>query len=210
MGDVLNFGALDCIYFSMLGVGFIYALIVLVAGGVHEIGAPDIDLDIGDVDVGGMHLGDVGGHIEVGHAPSFDHGDVGVTPLSPITIASFVTAFGAIGLVATQLFAVNARFSLVWAAVGALTIAIIVHFAFGYFLIAPQGTTQITRRDIIGATAEVTVPIPDDGVGQVAYTAQGGRVTSSARSADGSSIKRGTAVVIEDMVGSAVIVRGKQ
>ena len=94
--------------------------------------------------------------------------------LSPITIASFVTAFGAFGLIALGLFNASTRASLAWAAVGGLIVAVIAHFAFGYFLIAPQGSSEVRLRDIVGSEAEVITPIPADSVGEIAFVAQGG------------------------------------
>jgi hypothetical protein len=200
MSELLTVGALDCLYFALLGIGFLYALIILIIGGVHEVvSAIDVHLPTD------LHL-----PVDLGHAgPSVDHGEVGVPSLSPITLASFITAFGAFGLVATQLFDQSARASLVWAALGGLVVAAIAHFAFGYFLIAPQGSSTVTARDIIGATAEVITPIPAHGVGEIAFVAQGGRVTSTARSLDGSAIGRGTTVVIDNLVGNVALVRPK-
>ena len=210
MGELVGFSTLHCIYFALLGVGIIYALIILITGGLHEVDVPGLDIDIGDVDISGHHLPEVPVHIDFDHAPSFDHGDVDVPSLSPITIASFVTAFGSFGLLAVYLFNVSDRFSLLWAGGGGLVVAIIAHFAFGYFLIAPQGSSEVTARDIIGLTAEVITPIPTAGVGQVAFVAQGRRVTSSARSAGGVPVPKGTFVSIQSFTGSVAVVRPQQ
>jgi hypothetical protein len=50
-------------------------------------------------------------------------------------------------------------------------------------------------------------PIPVDSVGEVAFVAQGGRVTYTAKSAGPSPIARGTTVVIEKVVGGVAVVR---
>ena len=210
MGELVGFSTLNCIYFALLGIGIIYALIILITGGLHEIDAPHLDFDIGDVDIGGHHLPEIPVHLDLHHAPSFDHGDVGVPSLSPITIASFVTAFGSCGLIAVYLFNVPDKSSLLWAIGGGLVVAIIAHFAFGYFLIAPQGSSEVTARDIIGLTAEVITPIPAAGVGEVAFVAQGRRVTFSARSAGGVPVPKGTFVSIQSFTGSVAVVRPQQ
>ena len=210
MGELIGFSTLNCIYFALLGVGIIYALIILITGGLHEFDVPGLDIDIGDVDIGAHHLPEVPVHLDFDHAPSFDHGDVGVPSLSPITIASFVTAFGSFGLLAVYLFDVSDRFSLLWAGGGGLVVAIIAHFAFGYFLIAPQGSSEITARDVIGLTAEVITPIPVAGVGEIAFVAQGRRITSSARSAGGVPVPKGELVSIQSFTGSAAVVRPEQ
>jgi hypothetical protein len=210
MGELIGFSTLNCIYFALLGVGVIYAVIILITGGLHEVDVPGLDIDIGDVDIGGHHLPEVPVHLDFDHAPSFDHGDVDVPSLSPITIASFVTAFGSFGLLAVYLFNVSDRFSLLWAGGGGLVVAIIAHFAFGYFLIAPQGSSEITARDVMGLTAEVITPIPADGVGQIAFVAQGRRITASARSAGGVPVPKGELVSIQSFTGSAAVVRPEQ
>ena len=210
MGELIGFSTLNCIYFALLGVGIIYALIILITGGLHEVDVPGLDIDIGDVDIGGHHLPEVPVHLDFDHAPSFDHGDVDVPSLSPITIASFVTAFGSFGLLAVYLFNVSDRFSLLWAGGGGLVVAIIAHFAFGYFLIAPQGSSEITARDVMGLTAEVITPIPVAGIGEIAFVAQGRRITSSARSAGGVPIPKGELVSIQSFTGSAAVVRPEQ
>jgi hypothetical protein len=207
MGELVGFSTLNCIYFALLGIGVIYAVIILITGGLHDVDVPGLDIDIGEMDLGGHHLPEVPVHLDLDHAPSFDHGDVGVPSLSPITIASFVTAFGSFGLLAVYLFNVSAKFSLLWAAGGGLVVAIIAHFAFGYFLIAPQGSSEVTARDIIGLTAEVITPIPADGLGQVAFVAQGRRVTFSARSAGGVPVAKSTFVSIQSFTGSVAVVR---
>ena len=210
MGELVSFSTLHCIYFALLGIGIIYALIILITGGLHEVDVPGLDIDIGDIDIGGHHLPEIPVHLDLDHAPSFDHGDVGVPSLSPITIASFVTAFGSFGLLAVYLFSVPDKISLLWASGGGLVVAVIAHFAFGYFLIAPQGSSEVTARDIIGLTAEVITPIPADGVGQIAFVAQGRRVTFSARSAGGAPVPKGTFVFIQSFTGSVAVVRPQQ
>ncbi len=205
MAEFLNMGTLNCIYFALLGVGFMYAVFILISGGLHDINLPHFDVDVGDI--GGVDMPDL--HVDVGHAPSFDHGEIGVTPLSPITIASFITAFGAFGIVATQLFSASAQLSLVWAAAGGLIVAAIAHFAFG-FLLSTQASSEVRRQDIVGATAEVITPIPAEGLGQIAFVARGGRMTYGARSEEETAIRRGTVVTIVEVVGNVALVRPKQ
>ncbi len=185
---------INCFYFALLGVGILYALVILITGGLHDF-------------AGGVHLpADFGGH----HIPALgDHGDTSVPSLSPITVASFVTAFGAFGIVATQGLSASGGMSILVAAVGGLVVAAIAHFAFGYFLIAPQGSSEVTMKDIVGATAEVTTPIPIGGLGEVTFVAQGARVSYPARSLDRVVLPRGTTVTIVEEVGSVVHVRAR-
>jgi hypothetical protein len=183
---------LTVFYLALLGVGILYAVIILIGGGLHDLHLPGFDLH------GGGHL-----HIPGG----VDQPEVGVPSLSPITIASFVTAFGGFGLIALGLLAADPRWSLLWAAGGGLVVAVIAHFAFGYFFIVPQGSSEVRFQDIVGAAGEVTTPIPAGGLGEVAFVAQGGRVSYPAKSADGQPIARGITIVITELSSGVVVVR---
>ena len=201
MDAFLNSLGLTLLYLALLGIGIIYAVIILIGGALHDIHLPGLDLP--DVHIGGHDIGPV--HLDVGAGAG--QPETQVPSLSPITVASFVTAFGAFGLIALGLFDTSAQWSLAWAAGGGLVVAVIAHFAFGYFLIAPQGSSEVKLKDIVGAVAEVITPIPADSVGEVAFVAQGGRVTYTAKSATGAPIARGTTVVIEKVVGGVAVVR---
>jgi len=198
MDAFLTSPGLTLLYLALLGMGVIYAVIILIGGALHDIHIPGIDLNIGGHEIGPVHV-DVGAGL--------DQPEVSVPSLSPITVASFVTAFGAFGLIALGLFETSARWSLAWAAGGGLVMAVIAHFAFGYFLIRPQGSSEVRLRDIVGVAAEVITPIPANSVGEVAFVAQGGRMTYTAKSATGRPIGRGTTVVIEKVIGGVAVVR---
>lgn len=176
-----------------LGIGVIYAVIILIGGGLSHVDLPGIDLHLGHPDVSG-------GEVDLS-------GSVKIPSLSPVAIASFVTAFGGVGLIAQGMFSASDVWSLVAATVGGFGVAALAHFAFTYFLIKPQGSSEVTLKDIIGAVAEVVTPIPADSVGEIAFVAQGGRMTCPAKSATGQSLARNTTVVIERMVGGVAFVR---
>lgn len=194
----LDANLLTCFYFFLLMLGVFYAILTMVAGGLHAIHLPSLDIDLG-----GLHLPGAP-HVDIGAAAGHD---VSLLSLSPISIAAFVTAFGGIGLIATEAFHVDAGGSLIWATVGAFIISLISHFIFFYVFIAPQASTALKASDILGATAEVITPIPAASVGEIAYVALGERHTASARSADGVDIPRGTLVTITKLAGTVMIVK---
>jgi len=211
MDAILNTVGLTIIYLALLGVGVLYAALSLLGGAAHSFHLPGFHLPGVDLHVGGH---DIPIHIDTVHADagtgadfSVDHPKVGLPSLSPITVSSFVTAFGGCGLIALGLLNASPQWSLAWATGGGLVLAIIAHFAFGYFLLAPQGSSDVQRSDIIGAIGEVTTPIPASSLGEVAFVAQGGRISYPAKSAAGVEIARGTTVVIEKIVSGVVVVR---
>lgn len=198
---LIDANALNCFYFSLLLAGVLYALFLLVAGGLHSIHLPALDVDLSDLHLPGVHAG----HIDIGGAGH----EVSLLSLSPISIAAFVTSFGGIGLIVTLGFGAGALASIVWATLGSAVIAILSHVLFFYLFIAPQASSALTARDIVGHVAEVTVPIPPDSVGEIAYIAMGERHTATARAADGAEIPRGSIVTIESIAGTVLIVKRK-
>jgi membrane protein implicated in regulation of membrane protease activity len=205
-----SLGTLNCVYFALFFVGLGYAIFIVITGGLSSIDMPDVDIDIpqidlpGDVDIPGadIHLG--GPDIPAG---GIDTPDVSVSPLSPITIASFVTSFGGIGVLATQFFEVDPRISLLWATGGAVIISGLMFLFYSQVLIRAQGSSEVRRGELIGLLGEVTVPIGETATGQVTYSTKAGRMSSMARSADGSAIPRGQFVKIVRMIGQLVIVK---
>jgi membrane protein implicated in regulation of membrane protease activity len=194
---------LDCLYFLCLTMGGMWA------GFIAIFGLVDFDLPFNldfDHDINLPVLGD----LHFGEAVSFDHGSVGVSPISPATISVFVASFGGIGIIATKLFNVPGPWSILVAAASALVIAGAVFFFYSRFLIASQSSSNVILSELAGRSAEVITPIPGEGqLGEIAYDSAGGRHTASARSADGTPITQGTIVIIEDASGSVFVVRPK-
>jgi hypothetical protein len=186
---------LDCAYFLTFSVGLLWAIVIVATGGLGG------DVDVPDADVGGFDIGD---------ADAFDVGSVEVSPISPITIAAFITAFGAFGIIARQMFSVSAPVSLVIATAGGLLLAGFMFLFYSRYLIGSQGSSEVRVRQLVGLTAEVIAPIPQDGIGEIAVVAQGSRVTYPARSSQGTGINRGTLVEIDQMLGTQALVSPKE
>lgn len=204
-------GTINCVYVALLMVGFLYALMLLIGGGLSNIDLPDVDIDVPHVDLpGDVDIPDV--HVAVSSADvgSFDHGMVEVSPLSPITIAAFITSFGSVGIVATQLFHVRPEFSLLWATLGGFVTGGVVYFFYGRLLVSMQASSEVRQRDLPGIVGEVIVPIAADGVGEIVYIAKGARISTPARSITGQAIPRGAVIIVERIVGRTALVRLQQ
>jgi len=205
-----DFDALNCIYGALLFVGLGYAIFIVITGGLSDIDMPDVDIDIGqidlpgDIDIPGADIQIGGGELPVG---GLDAPDVSVSPLSPITIAAFITTFGGIGIICTQFFEVKPEWSLVFATSGGVLVSGLMYLFYSQFLIRSQGSSEIRQADLIGLQAEVTVPIGETSTGQVTYLTKSGRMSSMARSIDGKAIPRGQFVVILRAIGPQVLVR---
>jgi len=208
MDFLQGLGTINCVYMALLTVGFLYALMIVIGGGLSHIDLPDVDIDVPHIELpGDVDIPDV--HVDIGHADvgSFDHGTIEVSPLSPITIAAFITSFGGVGIVVTQWFGVRPEISLIWATLGGFVTGGMVYLVYGRLLVAMQASSEVRQRELGGTVGEVIAPISASGVGEVTYVAKGGRVSSPARSATGQAIPRGTLVTIERMVGGTALVR---
>jgi membrane protein implicated in regulation of membrane protease activity len=205
-----GFDTLNCVYFSLFLVGVGYALFIVVTGGLSDISMPDVDVDIPQIDLPG-DLDIPGADIHIGGpdvpAGGIDAPDVSVSPLSPITIATFITTFGGIGVLTIQLFGVEPRWSLLWATGSGLAAGGLMYLFTSQFLVRSQASSELHRSELVGLQAEVTVPIGESSPGQVTYVTKSGRMSSMARSIDGSALPRGQFVTIVRTIGPQVIVK---
>ncbi len=203
VGEFFSANPLHVVYGVALAIGVVYAAFLLFFHGLSDA--------LGDLDVGGHGVDVHAGHVDVGHAGHIGHiGDhdgadeaVGVSMLA---IASFVTSFGAFGLVAAALFGAGALSSLAVALLGGVIFGVAGQLFFLYIL-SPTVNSTVHQVELIGQVGEVTVPIPVGGVGQIALVAAGSRMTYPARAAeDGHAIERGTPVRIDRLVGGVAYV----
>jgi membrane protein implicated in regulation of membrane protease activity len=175
------------IYTICLVVGLMFTLISAIAG--HFFGGHDGHADIG-----------TGGHAEAGFD---DTGVPGISFFSPTVLASFVTAFGAFGLVFSKIEATRS----VWVSaplsiVGGFCIALVVLWLFNAMFSKTQSSSESRVATLVGQSASIITPIPGNGVGEIAYVQAGARYTAPARSENGAAIPAGQSVRITRIVGS--------
>jgi hypothetical protein len=173
-----SFSALT-VFLAIAAVGFVFLLISLVFGGLFE-------------------------HFEFGHDIGHDLGHGGPGFFSVRGIAVFVTAFGGVGAIGTYrgygVFASSG-----FGFISGIAVATIVYF-FARFLYGQQATSTTTSADLVGRTAQVSVAIPENGVGQVRCLVGEIMVDKIARSRAGNAIAYSSLVKIEEIVGESVIV----
>jgi len=174
------------IYAICLVVGLVFTLISAIAG--HFFGGHD------GADVG------TGGHAEAGFD---DSGVPGISFFSPTVLACFVTAFGACGLILTSIEATKS----VWISAPVSTVVGSV-IAFGAFLVfntmfkRTQSSSESKVASLLGQGATIVTPIPENGVGEIAYVQGGSRYTAPARTESGGPIAAGKPVRITRIVGT--------
>jgi membrane protein implicated in regulation of membrane protease activity len=205
-----SLSTLNCVYFALFFVGLGYAIFIAITGGLSDVDMPDVDIDVpqidlpGDVDIPGVDIQIGGADLAAG---GLEAPDVSVSPISPITIATFITVFGGVGVISIQLFEVSPGMSLVISLLSGVACSGLMYLFYSQFLIRSQGSSEVRRGELVGLEAEVTVPIGENAMGQVTYLTKSGRMSSMARSADGKPIPRGRSVEIVRTIGPQVLVK---
>ena len=141
-----------------------------------------------------------GGHAEAGLDSS---GIPGISFFSPMVLASFVSAFGGLGIVfsgikATATVWISAPLSIA----GAFITASAVLWLFNTVFSRSQSSSEGHVATVVGQTASLLTPIPHDGVGEIAYVQAGTRYTAPARSEKGLAIAIGETVRITRVIGT--------
>jgi hypothetical protein len=171
------------IYAALGGTGLLLLLVMLVASG---IGDHDVPL----------------------HEGGFDHGDLdahgGPSPFGTRIIAAFLMFFGVGGIVGQYLDWGHPASSALGIALG-LAGATVLH-RFASLLHSQQASSQLLVRELVARPAQVTIAIPENGVGEIMLTVGAEQSAQLARSADGNAIASGRAVVVKAVVGGQVLV----
>jgi len=139
-------------------------------------------------------------------APHDVHGDAhGVSIFSTRILSVFITAFGGFGAIGIHL-GYRIEVSTVIGLVGGVVFGGLIYM-FASFLYSQQASSDIRVSELIGRTAQVTVAIPQDGLGQIRCALGESVVDKIARTEDGGAIPVNTSVRIESVVGETVLVR---
>ena len=175
------------IYSICFWIGLVFAVISAVSSHLFG-GGHDAHVDIG-----------TGGHSEAG----FDHtGMPGLSVFSPTVIFSFLTAFGGLGNIfsmfeSTRQPLISASLALA----GAAVIAGGVFWLFNTVIARTQSSSESRVSTLAGLTATIVTPIPENGMGEIAYVQSGIRHSAPARSEAGKPIAAGQVVKITRIVG---------
>jgi membrane-bound ClpP family serine protease len=178
------------IYTACLALGLLFTIISAVAG--HFFGGHD----------GGGGVG-TGGHAEAG----YDHSGVpGISFFSPTVLACFVTAFGACGLILTNIPSTSSMWiSAPISALAGVAMATAAFFLFNAMFHKTQSSSESRVSSLLGQSASIITPIPVDGVGEIAYVQGGTRYTAPARCESG-AVAAGKPVRITRIVGTQYFV----
>lgn len=184
----------ETLYLVCFTVGIVYALVAGFFAGVLG----------GDGDVGGdMGHDGIGGDLADGDFS----GTVDFSPMSPTVISAFLLAFGGSGYLYINILDIDPKISLLPALVTGFLVGAALFLLFSYIYRHTQGGTEIDLVKLIGKEAEVITPIPESGIGEIAYYSGLGRTNSPARSESGHPIPKHSIVIISKIVGNVYLVR---
>ena len=173
------------IYIACLALGLLFTMVSAFAS--HFFGGHEGPSDLG-----------TGGHAEAG----YDHSGVpGISFFSPTVLSSFVTAFGACGIILTKIGSpvwVSAPIS----SIAGVVMAAITFFLFNWMFRQTESSSESRVSTLAGMTASIITPIPENGVGQISYVQGGSRYTAPARTESGTPILGGKLVRITKIVGT--------
>lgn len=211
---------MNIVYIACLAFGLTLALIgAFAGGGDSDAGGADLGGgDVGGADVGGADLGadlDLGAHADFGsdgHGHAMVHADAGGTHVSfpwfsPAVIGSFFGAFGAGGLIALEVFGISSLVGQLAVAFGSgALLGGLAGFIIQRVIKAAESTSHVRTSDLVFSEGEVITEIPAEGVGEIAVSAGGSRMTFPARSESGRPIRRLAQVEVTRVVGGTLYV----
>ena len=176
------------IYLFCLTVGLVFTLISAIMG--HFFGGADHDGDVSGS----------GGEAEAG----IDGGDMpGVSAFSPTVLSSFVTAFGGFGIIFSQFAGTKSPWvSAPLSVVCALGTAGLMLGVLRQLFRKTQSSSESHVASLTGQIATVITPIPENGVGEIAYVQSSSRYTAPARAEGNVAVAAGQTVKITRVVGT--------
>jgi membrane protein implicated in regulation of membrane protease activity len=185
-------------YLTCFAVGFLLSAISFIAGGLRW------QLHLPHLPHGGGHVG--AGHVGGGHGPTAANNNATAgahpghqSPVSPfnfITLTAFLSWFGGTGFLIT-------RFSSIWFALGLLIAmaaglfgAGIVFLFLTRVLISHEENMDSANYEMVGVLGRISMPIRENGTGEIIYSQAGTRRTCGARSENGNALEKGEEIVV--------------
>ena len=192
-------------YLACFAIGFLLSAVSFIAGGMHwhlphlpdgghfgggDFGGGDAPVSHGGGDTPVTHGGASDG--TTGHSGN----QSSVSPYNFVTLTAFLAWFGGTGFLIT-------RFSSIWFALG-LLIAIaagmvgagIVFLFLSRVLVSGEENMDSADYEMVGVLGRISMPIRENGTGEIIYSQAGTRRTCGARSENGSAIEKGEEIVV--------------
>jgi hypothetical protein len=189
-------------YLTCFVVGFLLSAISFIAGGMRwQLHLPHLPhVDGHGASIHGAGHGNVG-HVAGGashdsppavlsahHAP--------MSPFNFVTMTAFLAWFGGTGYLLTRFSALWFGLGLVIAIVAGLFGAGIVFLFLTRVLLSHEENMDAADYEMVGVLGRISMPIRQQGTGEIIYSQAGTRRTCGARSENSSAIEKGAEVVV--------------
>jgi len=152
--------------------------------------------DAANTDASGAHFdhgsGDGGG--QTGHF----HLSGVFSVFRPVTLSLFLVVFGACGIMLTRMAVPFVYALIICAAAGAFCVLLLLKLVLDP-LTRAQNTTALSNEELMWNAAKVSVRIPAEGFGEIAYTIRDSVGRGPARTRQGQALEAGESVIIEDI-----------
>lgn len=184
-------------YLTCFAVGFLLSAISFLLGGLHgHLHLPHFPDAGGHGDVGHASGGHAGGGTHSGAAGGHAGDQSPVSPFNFVTLTAFLAWFGGTGFLIT-------RFSSIWFALG-LLIALgaglfgsaIVFLFLTRVLISREENMDSADYEMVGVLGRISMPIRENGTGEIIYSQAGTRRTCGARSENGGALEKGAEIMV--------------
>jgi hypothetical protein len=160
-------------YLTCFAVGFLLSAISFIAGGLRW------QLHLPHLPHGGGHIG--AGHAPVAHGSAATHAGhpAAVSPFNFITLTAFLAWFGLLIALGAGLFG-----------------AAIVFLFLTRVLISREENMDSADYEMVGVLGRISMPIRENGTGEIIYSQAGTRRTCGARSDNGAALGKGAEIVV--------------
>src|SRR5687768_7862321 len=186
----MNFDGLEIVYLICFFLGLGFAVISALLAGVFS-GSAEAHVDVG------------GHHVDMGTGAE---GHVHFPILSPVTLSMAAVGFGGGGLILMKVLLWPPLMHMGGALICATLTALVVAYLLYKLFSVTQASSHGTLEEAVGLPAEVTVALPHQGLGEIAYVLRGTRMLNPAQSVDGKELPPGTAVKIVRLIGNNFVV----
>ncbi|OAB34076.1 DUF1449 family protein [Paenibacillus glacialis] len=161
---------MEALYLSCLAGGVLFAIVSVLFGDVLS-NALDGILDFMSVDI-----------------------------LKPMVVASAITVFGGAGVLITRYSGFSVIPNLLLSILIAICISLLVYFLYVKPMENSENSTGYSIHDLVGRIGEITIPLPEQGYGEVMVKMGAGNVLHIASSLEERVLSAGTRVVIVDQI----------
>ena len=136
------------------------------------------------------------------HAPHGGHGLPklkGHGFLDLTSIVAGITMFGGAGILLARYTPVSETLQIVLAVAAAISMSILVHVAFIRPISRAESSIGYSMGELVGKSGTVTIPLPEEGRGEIMLKLTGANICQIAASFDGNEIPRGRTVVVVEV-----------